>query len=154
MKCKYGFSIVEIMVVVAIIGILSAIAIPSYRNYLIRSKISGGISTLEAYKPKIQQFVTENGRLPTQTEGDTLCKTPVTTNLPPDIIQINYNATWGGVSAYFKTSIFPVAQAIRELKLQANASNLEVLVWTCGTSSTATSAIDYKYLPANCQNAF
>jgi type IV pilus assembly protein PilA len=154
MKFKYGFSVIEIMIVVAIIGILSAAAIPSYKNYTIKAKISEGFSILEAYKPKIQQFFTENGRLPTQAEGDSLCNTPVTTNLPPNIIQINYNATWGGVSAYFKTSIFPIAQAIRELKLQANASNLELIVWKCGTSSTATSAIDYKYLPAICQNSF
>ena len=60
MKQHRGFTLIEVMVVVAIIGILSAIAIPQYSDYVIRSKIPEATSALAGARVKMEQFFQDN----------------------------------------------------------------------------------------------
>jgi type IV pilus assembly protein PilE len=60
MKKKNGFSFIELMVVVVIIGILSSIALPSYRDYVLRSQMTEGISSLGSMRVKMEQFFQDN----------------------------------------------------------------------------------------------
>ena len=55
-----GFTLIEMMIVVAIIGILAAIALPSYRNYVLRGKIVDATNTLSAMRAKMEQFYQDN----------------------------------------------------------------------------------------------
>jgi len=58
-----GFTLIELMIVVAIIGILAAIAIPAYQDYTIKSRISEGASLSGAFKTAIEVYWSENGTL-------------------------------------------------------------------------------------------
>ncbi len=60
MKRHSGFTLIEIMIVVAIIGILAAIAMPSYNDYVTRSRITGALSTLSDMRVKMEQFYQDN----------------------------------------------------------------------------------------------
>jgi len=60
MQRKSGFTLIEVMVVVAIVAILAAIAIPSYTQYIMRSKITEATSNLLAMRTKIEQYYQDN----------------------------------------------------------------------------------------------
>lgn len=60
MKAQSGFTLVELMIVVAIIGILSAVAMPAYNDYVTRGKITEATSALSDGRVKMEQFFQDN----------------------------------------------------------------------------------------------
>ena len=59
-----GFTLIELMIVVAIIGILAAVAIPAYQNYVIRGQVTEGLSLAAGWKTAISEFYAQNGTFP------------------------------------------------------------------------------------------
>jgi type IV pilus assembly protein PilA len=66
-QLQQGFTLIELMIVVAIIGILAALAVPAYQDYTIRSKVSEGASLASAARTAVDVYFSENGTLPATT---------------------------------------------------------------------------------------
>lgn len=66
---QYGFSLIELMVSVAVVGILAAIAVPSYTSYVARGKITDAISALADYRVKMEQYFQDNRNFGTADSG-------------------------------------------------------------------------------------
>ncbi|MBE9539837.1 MAG: prepilin-type N-terminal cleavage/methylation domain-containing protein, partial [Proteobacteria bacterium] len=63
-KSQQGFTLIELMIVIAIIGILAAIALPAYQDYTVRAKMSEPIAALSEAKTAYTEYFSANGYLP------------------------------------------------------------------------------------------
>jgi len=75
MKKNSGFSLVELMIVIVIIGVLAAVAVPIYSNNVMKAKMSEADATLGSIRTQLRLYYGENGEYPTATAADVIDET-------------------------------------------------------------------------------
>ncbi|MEL4203058.1 pilin [Plesiomonas shigelloides] len=65
-----GFTLIELMIVVAVIGVLAAIAIPQYQNYVAKAELGSALSTVSAMKTNVEDYIATHGAFPNGTADD------------------------------------------------------------------------------------
>jgi type IV pilus assembly protein PilA len=141
-QLQKGFTLIELMIVVAIIGILAAVAIPAYQDYIARSQVSEAVSLLGAAKTPIAEYISDKGAAPSAiTEAVTTTSGKYTNDiaLTGDVTNITLTAT-------MKSS--GVNSAITGGKVSM-VSNDSAKTWAC-TAGPAP-ALGSKYLPGACR---
>ena len=144
-----GFTLIELMIVVAIIAILAAIAIPAYQDYLIRSQVTEGASLADAAQTAVAQYYSNHGTFPTGNTSAGVAAAGSITGKYVSTVTIG-NGT-GVVTAAFSNGGNQVANSAINGKNLAFSpvTNGGSIAWHCGNVQLTT--VPSKYLPASCR---
>jgi type IV pilus assembly protein PilA len=144
-KAQQGFTLIELMIVVAIIGILAAIAIPSYNDYIARSQMSEAVELMGGTKTPLAEYFADKGAWPSVADvaGTTSGK---------------YTSTIKGADDSSAASKYTVTATMKSTGVNTNIKGTTVTLettdggqtWTC-SAGTAATKVDAKYLPGACR---
>jgi len=160
-KNQQGFTLIELMIVIAIVGILAAIALPAYQDYIVRSKMSEAMAGLAEGKTTVAEYYAANLKFPTvakvtsfgigtQVKGGKILHAmeayiPGDDTGPVELYAIVYGSTWGEDSIY------------GTVMLSGETNSDGTMTWEClpgagnNTVQSGAATIPRKYLPANCR---
>ncbi|MFE8032926.1 pilin [Thiohalocapsa marina] len=134
-----GFTLIELMIVVAIIGILAAIAIPAYQDYVARSQMSEAMMLTGGAKTAVAEYWMQTGSFPTSNASAGLSAAASIKGQYVASVEL----TASGIVATMNTSVStPIQNATLTLTPTSAGGSV---TWTC------TSSADAKYLPAACR---
>jgi type IV pilus assembly protein PilA len=160
-----GFTLIELMIVVAIIGILAAIAIPAYQDYTIRSQVTEGLNLASAVKTGVAESFANTGEWPADMDaagGDSA-------NLPSGKYVEEIDVSNGTITiVYGNDANDQLVSTGDTLTLQPRVSANDDVVWLCGyytgadvagltdpasgASDAGATDVEPKYLPQSCRD--
>jgi type IV pilus assembly protein PilA len=135
-RVQQGFTLIELMIVVAIVGILAAIALPAYQDYVIRSKMSEGVAAIAACKTSVAEYASTKGSWPTDTTSSG-CSTLATQYVQGISVANN------GVITVTTQNTGANGGTACDLVLTAVGNASAITGWTGSTTCSA------KYVPSN-----
>jgi type IV pilus assembly protein PilA len=146
-QMQKGFTLIELMIVVAIIGILAAIALPAYQDYMGRSQMTEAMTLASGAKTSVAEFYSNKGEFPIGNESAGLAAS--ITGKYVDTVEVD----GGVITATIKTDGVAAGLAGLQLVLSPTTSAGSV-TWKCygAESGTAVTGDKLKYYPSSCRN--
>lgn len=150
-QAQKGFTLIELMIVVAIIGILAAIAIPQYQDYIARAQLSEAMNLASGQKVAVTEVFAQTNACPANAaaaaDGIPL-STDINGKYVLSVTTAGTAAAGGGctITATMRATQVATGLVSKKLQLTMSNANLGSVVWTC------VSDADQKYLPKACAN--
>jgi type IV pilus assembly protein PilA len=158
-----GFTLIELMIVIAIVGILAAIALPAYQDYIVRSKMSEPLAALAEAKTTVAEYVAANGTFPADDNIPFGINTGLRNSEILDQLAITPDPAVDGETVYIVARVDACvwegdcgvaseeADTVGTFQLSGSTNADGTMTWECVPGGDGETAIDTKYLPANCR---
>ncbi len=140
-RMQQGFTLIELMIVVAIIGILAAIAIPAYQDYTIRAKMSEALNIASSAKSSVSEYIVTMNAMPNNAD-----EAGFNANLDTEVVS---SVTWDNGADQIEIVIKDLGgttAANQEFYLKVSSTQNSRVMWVCLPGN-----VPNKYLPANCR---
>lgn len=144
-KVQQGFTLIELMIVVAIIGILAAVAIPAYQDYTVRAKVTEGLSLASSAKTGVSEYWASEGQLPSANASVGL---PAASSINGNAVRSVSVGGSGVITITMAATGLPTNVQGDTIALTPNTAAGRIQ-WQCGAG--ASSGIEVKYLPSECR---
>jgi len=143
-RVQQGFTLIELMIVVAIIGILAAIALPAYQDYTKRTHVAEGLTLASGAKASVTEFYSSNNRFPaTNTSAGLASATSISGNAVSSVTV----GTNGVITIVYTSKVDASNNAVT---LSPSTASGGSVMWKCAPASSA--GVASKYLPSNCRS--
>jgi type IV pilus assembly protein PilA len=162
-QAQKGFTLIELMIVVAIIGILAAIAIPAYQDYTVRSQVTEGLNLAADLKAAIGESFADNGAWPLDEVALGIAENSKTGKYVRDV-DVNVGTITIAYGLQANATALAAGQEMLSLRPMVSANN--DVIWICGRRAPPAGAVDPlgtppagalvntvlpRYLPAACR---
>ncbi len=143
-KAQQGFTLIELMIVVAIIGILAAVAIPAYQDYVVKAKLSKVMATIDPVKMATALYLQENGDLPATADSwVSLGLVAGGPTLTTEVTAIHQAATNGALTLTLANIKATTINGLTVVMTPSVTAGQTAVVWT--NTCTVTDPIAIKY---------
>ena len=147
MRKQQGFTLIELMIVVAIIGILAAIAIPAYQDYTVRSKVTEGLNAAGAAKTSVADAWLSLGTFPVNQEAAGLVNAgEYASDYVNTMTYARVSDTSGSLTVVFNTTALGIPAGDDDIVFLGSTTNAGSVTWDCTGGNLLA-----KYKPANCR---
>ncbi|HGG8069812.1 TPA: pilin [Neisseria meningitidis] len=140
-----GFTLIELMIVIAIVGILAAVALPAYQDYTARAQMSEALTLAEGQKSAVVEYYSDNGTFPNSNTSAGIAASNEIKGKYVASVKVEGNASVASITATMNSS--NVNKDIKgETLVLVGKQNSGSFSWECKKGS-----VDEKFLPSTCR---
>ena len=150
-KIQQGFTLIELMIVIAIVGILAAVALPAYQDYTVRAKLAEAMARGSEAKTAVTEFYSARGRMPAAASVGDVFSTAAA-GIVTGLAFTDNGTGAGSIEITVSAGAIPALGTNNLLTFYGSSIPGGIVKWTCGDRANGTATtIAAKYLPGSCK---